>query len=389
MLKLIPFEYATRNLGRSPARFAMSAAGTMLVVVLVIVAASFIRGMEQSLAQSGSANNVMLLGAGSEESIERSEITASAPGQIMASVDGIKSAAGADFVSPEVHMALPVRLSQESKADAQAVVRGVKAGAFLVHPQVRIVEGRAFNPGEDEVIVGALTSTRLDWDDELLAVGESIYIDDREMTIVGRFEAPNTVMDAEIWCPLSNLQILTRRDSLSCVVVTLESAEFADVEAFAVSRLDLELIAMRETDYYGKLTDFYKPVRYMVWATAILIALGGLFGGLNTMYAAFAGRTREVGTLQSLGFARYAIVVSFVQESSLCSAVGTLVGAVVAMALLDGASVKFSMGAFGMIVDGQTLMYGIITGLILGVLGALPPTIRCLRMPVTQALNSV
>ena len=120
--------------------------------------------------------------------------------------------------------------------------------------------------------------------------------------------------------------------------------EFADADAFASTRLDLELIAMRETDYYRKLTDFYKPVRMMVWITALLIALGGVFGGLNTMYAAFAARIREIGMLQSLGFSRLAVVVSFMQESVLAAAAGALIGAMICLWLLDGLAVRFSMG---------------------------------------------
>lgn len=387
-MRILPFDYAVRNLGRSPVRSAMSVFGAALVVMLVIAAASFIHGMEKSLAQSGSPRNVILLGAGSEESIERSEIKASAPGQAAASIRGVKTELGQAYVSPEVHMALGVGVSRNEQTSAQAVFRGVKSAAFLVHPQVRMVEGRVFNPGEDEVIVGALASTRLGLPDERLAVGQSIWVDDREFTIVGRFEAPNTVMNAEVWVPLTNLQILTKRDTLSCVVLTMGEGEFADAAAFASTRLDLELIAMRETEYYRKLAEFYQPVRMMVWVTALLIALGGVFGGLNTMYAAFAARVREVGMLQSLGFARRAVALSFTQESVLSAAAGAIIGAGLCLWLLDGVAVRFSMGAFGLVIDGMTILIGLAAGLVLGFVGSLPPTLRCLRMPITEALKA-
>jgi len=176
-------------------------------------------------------------------------------------------------------MALAVGTGPDGEAGSQAVFRGVTAAAFLVHPQVRIISGRVFEPGADEVIVGALTATRLGVPEEDLAVGRSIVVDGRVWQIVGRFAAPNSVMNGEIWSPLANLQILTRRDSLSCVVVTLGDAQLGDVEAFAATRLDLELVALRESDYYRKLIDFYRPVRMMVWATALLVALGGILGG--------------------------------------------------------------------------------------------------------------
>jgi len=239
------------------------------------------------------------------------------------------------------------------------------------------------------VLVGGLTATRLGVPQQRLAVGRHLFIDGRQVEIVGRFHAPNTVMDAELWYPLTNLQILTRRDSLSCVVLTLgPDGAFADAEGFAATRLDLELVAVREPDYYAGMNAFYRPVRMMIWATALLVALGGILGGLNTMYAAFAARAREVGMLQSLGYSPGAIAFSFVQESVLASAAGAVLGAAVCLLLLDGASVRFTMGAFALLMDGPPVALGLVAGLLLGLLGALPPTLRCLRLPVAEALKT-
>ena len=387
-MRLLPFDYAIRNLGRSPLRLAMSVAGSLLVVVLVIAAAGFVRGLERSLAGSGSAKNIMLLGAGSEESVERSEISASIPGHAAATITGIQNRMDIPFISPEIHVALAVSTGPNKTDNAQAVFRGVRPEAFLVHQQVRIVEGRMFHPGEDELIVGELASTRLGLPRERLAVGKHIWVDGKRQVIVGRFTAPHTVMNAEIWCPLTNLQIITRRDSLSCVVLTLGEGEFADVDTFASTRLDLELIAMRETDYYRKLTDFYRPVGKMVWITALLVALGGIFGGLNTMYAAFASRIREIGMLQSIGFSRLAIVVSFVEESVVAASAGSVAALLVCLVWLDGLAVRFSMGAFGIVLDGPTIAIGLAAGGLLGLVGSLPPAARCLRMSIAESLKA-
>ena len=126
----------------------------------------------------------------------------------------------------------------------------------------------------------------------------------------------------------------------------------------------------------------------MVWATALLIATGGLLGGLNTMYAAFASRVREVGSLQALGFPRYAIVLSLIQESVLATAAGALIGAAIALVALNGVNVRFSMGVFGLVIDSPVLAAGLCAGLLLGVIGALPPAWRCLRLPISQALKA-
>ena len=387
-MRRLPFDYAARNLGRSPLRLCISVVGSVLVVVLAISAYAFVRGMDRSLVGSGSPDNVILLGAGSEESIERSEISTSVASQALASVPGLKSQAGQAYVSPEVHAALGVATDANAEPIGQAVFRGVTPAAFSVHPQVRMIEGRTPQAGADELLVGQLASARLGLPEQRLAVGQQLWIDDRAFTIVGRFAAPNTVMNAEVWVPLTSIQTLTRREGISCVVLTLDSAEFADVDLFVKSRVDLELAAILETEYYDQLSAFYQPVKMMVWITALLIGAGGLLGGLNTMYAAFASRIREVGTLQSLGYARRAIVISFLQESLLAAASGAVIGSLISLILLDGISIRFSMGAFGLLVDAPTIGFGIAIGLLLGVIGAIPPALRCLRLPIAEALKA-
>lgn len=411
-MRLLPFEYAVRNLGRAPLRLAASLTGAALVVALVLAAGSFVRGMERSLSVSGGRDNVILLGAGSEESVERSQISQNVAGLVAASVPGIRTRLGVPYVSPEVHMALLVRAGRNSpsepeaparanapdpspkrqkgqgNADLNAVFRGVTSTAYLVHPQVRVVEGRTPQPGQYEMMVGSLAATRLGVSAETVAVGRSLWFDNHAWTITGRFEAPNTVMAAEIWVPLADLQIATRRESsISCVVLTLGSAEYEDVAAFAAQRLDLEIRAVRESDYYASLLKFYRPVRGMIWATAILIALGGLFGGLNTMYAAFASRVRELGALQTLGFSPAAIVVSFLQESLLATSAGGLAAALLCVPLLDGIAVKFSMGAFALVLDAPVLIGGLAAGAGLAIVGIIPPLWRCLRLPIVESLR--
>ena len=217
-MRLLPFEYAVRNLGRSTLRLVLSVFGSFLVVMLVIAAVAFVRGMEKSLIGSGSPDNVILLGAGSAESVERSELSPSVAGQVSASVPGIKTKLGLPYVSPEVHMSLVISAREGESSTSSAVIRGVTPTAYLVHKQVRIVQGRAPRPGHDEVMVGQLAATRIGWQPEALAVDKTLWFDNRPWSIVGAFAASGTVMDAEIWCPLSDLQIAAKRHSLSCIL---------------------------------------------------------------------------------------------------------------------------------------------------------------------------
>lgn len=388
-MRLIPFEYAVRNLGRSPRRLVAMLLGSTLLIGLLLAAAAFVRGMNRGLSAGGSTGNVIILGAGSEESLERSEIPASVADLLRAAVPGLRTRLGQAYVSPEVVMALVVRLRRDAPAELQAVLRGATPTALLVHDRVQMIAGRPPETARDEVMVGVLAATRLGVSEAELAVGRQIWFADRAWTISGRFAAPGSVMESEIWFPLADLMTATKRTTLSCVVATLGQAEFDDVDAFCKQRLDLEIVALPEAEYYARLRDFFGPIRTMVIVTAGLVALGGLFGGLNTLYAAFASRIRELATLQTLGFSRLAILVSLLQEGILTTAAGALLSTLLATLLLDGLAVRFSMGAFGLVVDGPVVAVGLASGLLLGAIGALPPAWRCLRVPVKDALRAV
>ena len=148
-MKRLPFDYAVRNLGRSPTRLALSVFGSALVVLLVIAASAFVRGMGASLNVSGSPDNIILMGAGSEESVERSEIEASAPSVLEASVPGIRARSGASYVSPQVHVMLPARTESQGEGKRQIMIRGITPEALLVHEHVRLMEGRLPAPGAE------------------------------------------------------------------------------------------------------------------------------------------------------------------------------------------------------------------------------------------------
>lgn len=389
-IRQLPLDYALRNLMRSRTRLAATLLGAALVVLLVLAAAGFVRGMQLTLTQHRSLHdNIILLGAGSEESIERSQIDAGVEGQAAASIPGLRTEHGVVFASPEIHAALPLRTERDDPTERQGVLRGVRPVALLVHPEIEITQGRPPRAGENEIMVGALAGTRLGLPDSRLSVGRTLWFDNRPWTISGRFTAPNTVMDAEVWIPLTDLQIATKRENtLSCVILTPDTATFADADLFAKSRLDLEIVSMREADYYASIGAFFRPIRVMILVTAGLVASGGVLGGLNTMYASFASRVREVGMLQSLGYTRRAVVASLTEESLFIAACGALIACTVALLVLDGLAVRFSMGAFALTIDPPVLLIGLATGLGVGLIGAIPPAVRCLRLPIAAALRA-
>jgi ABC-type antimicrobial peptide transport system permease subunit len=153
-------------------------------------------------------------------------------------------------------------------------------------------------------------------------------------------------------------------------------------------RVDLELSAIPEAVYYAGLLRFYRPIQIMIWVTAALISLAGILGGFNTLYSAFAARIREIGMLQSLGFPRRAIILSLIQESLLVASAAVLIAVLLSVLLLDGIAVSLTMNVFQLTLNNKAILLGAATGLILGILGALPPAWRCLRMAIPESLKS-
>lgn len=382
---MLPLTYALRNLFRDKPRLLQTVGGSALVVLLVIAATALNGGMSQVLSASGSEKNVILLGAGSEESIQRSEVSALLGGISEAGVRGVSKTLGRPAASVEIHY-MTYLLDQDGRK-GQGLFRGVTPRALLVHPEVRLLEGTF--PRSGEVMVGRLAWRKLGVPEASLKPGAEVTIDGSAMTVSGTFAAPGTVMESEVWAVLGDLHMLAQRETVSCVVLRMDDpADFSEAELFAQQRLDLELAALRESDYYAALSSFFKPLRVMTWITAGLIAAGAVFGGFNTLYAAFASRIRELATLQAIGYGRGAIFLSLVQESLIACLAGTLLASIAAIFLLDGRTIPFSIGAFTVSISTQVALAGLATGILLGILGAIPPAIRCLRPPLPKALRS-
>ncbi|NBP51541.1 MAG: ABC transporter permease [Actinobacteria bacterium] len=352
---------------------------------------------------SGHDRNVLLLGAGSEESVERSEIPRAVADTVAAGLQAIGSWDGRPLASPEINVALTVAARDPSvgtdPANRTGLVRGITPTAFLVHPQVRMTAGRAPESGANEVALGASAARGAGFDPGSLERGLSaapaggdlpeVLVDGRPFRVVGLFRAPGTVMDGEAWIPLDDVLVLTQRETVSGLVVGLApGADPSDVDAFAQRRIDLELSAIHEPAYYASQSAFYRPVRVMVLASAALVAAGALLGGLSTMFAAFAGRIRELAMLQVLGFGRAAVVASMLQESLVASLAGALLAVGAALAFVDGIAIRFSMGTFGIRIDETVVAVGLAAGLLVGVAGCIAPAVRCLRVPLTVALKS-
>ncbi len=392
-MKRLPFEYSVRNLVRSPMRLALAFAGALMVAALATASTALLVGMDRALGVSPGAPRAIVLGIGSEESLERSEVNPAVASILAASVPGIPEVGGVPLASPEALMAVPVTIPGEPEP-RRALLRGVEPVAPLLHPGVRVVEGRfpeRGGEGASEAMVGLRAERQLGLPAGALHLGSRFTIDRSPFVVVGRFEAPGSVMEPEIWAPLTDVLAATKRTTISCVVVALDpdgGAALEDLDAFAARRLDLEISVLAEEVYFASLRRFFAPIRWMIVIAASLVAAGALLGGLNTLHAAFASRSREVGTLQALGYGRGAILVSFAIESLLLTAAAAGAAAILCRLLLHGAGIAFSMGTFAFHVDAGAVAAGLAAGLALALLGAGVSGVAALRRSIPEALRA-
>jgi ABC-type antimicrobial peptide transport system permease subunit len=385
--RLLPWEYAVRNLFRRPLRTSLTFAGLTTVVILIFVVVGFIRGLERSLSVSGDPQTALIFSLNMGENLEYSSIPQSTSDLARASVDGIQQSYGQAHVSPELYLGTQVEVEGGGEP-SMGLVRGVTQSALLVRRQVQIESGSW--PQSGEVMVGRMVAAKLGAEPQSLEAGSTLTFEGRTWRISGVFSAAGSAFESEVWCRLDELQQAMKRQDLSLVAITLApNADFSDLDLFCKERRDMELQAMRETEYYATLQKDYGPVRSLAWLVVLLVAAAGVFAGLNTMYGSVVGRIPELCTLQTIGFVRRSILVSLIQEGVLLAAAASLLASLLALIFVNGAAVRFTMGAFSLQIDSAAMLIGCGVGLSLGLFGAIPPAIRALRMNIVDGLKAV
>ena len=383
----LPWDYGVRNLFRRPSRSLLTLAALTLVVFLMMVDVSFIRGLDASLTVSGNPRVMLVHSLGASENIENSTMPGNAAGLLRASIASVQARGDQAYVSPELYMGTEIRLSAGAPA-AMGLVRGITPAVTLVRNQFQLSAGDW--PKANEILVGSLAATKLGAAESDVAIGKTLILEGRTWRIAGTFSACGSSLESEIWCRLEDLQSATKRQDMTLVAMMLHSpSDLPAVDEFCKERLDLEWEATPEVVYYSSLQAHYGPVRMVSWVIVWLISGAGFFAGLNTMYGAVVGRVREIAALQTIGFLRRAIVLSLLQEAVLLSSAGALLAAAAALAVLNGVAIRFTMGAFQLRVDFVAVTIGLLSGVLIGVLGAIPPAIRAMRMPIAEALKAL
>ncbi|MEA2695277.1 MAG: putative transport system permease protein [Acidobacteriota bacterium] len=371
---------------------ALAAAFGIAGVVAVFVAVLSIGvGFRRTLVSSGSPDTAMVMRAGSDSEMVSGLLHQDT--RVIADTPGILRTAQGPAASAELFVVVDVPKRSTGTA-ANVPLRGVQPAAFVVRDKVKIVAGRRFEPGKNEIIVGKAALEQFAG----LDLGSTLRWGENTWTVVGIFTADGAVSESELWCDASVLQPAYRRgDTFQSVYAKLTSA--AAFTAFKDTlttdpRLDVKVV--REDEYFASQSQALSAIiNFLGTLIAGLMAVGATFGALNTMYTAVASRTREIATLRALGFGAGPVVVSILVESLALALAGGVVGAAAAYFAFNGYKAStinfqsFSQVAFAFAVTPPLLIGGIAIALLMGLIGGLFPAIRAARMPVVTALREL
>jgi putative ABC transport system permease protein len=380
-----------RSIGQRAGSSTVAVIGVAGVVIVFTAVLSIAEGFKAAMTAAGDPRVVIVLRRGSD-----TEMTSGLSGEqarLVTEAPGIETGPDGVHASPELFVIVGHPLKR-SGTDANVPLRGISPAAFAVRPYARIVEGRMFASGTNEIIVGRAASRQF----SNLTVGSTVRWGEGSWQVVGVFEARGSVAESEIWCDAKVLQPAYRRgNSYQSVFLRLDSVDSLQKLKDALSiEPRLNVTAIPEQEYYAQQSRLLQTViRTIGWSIAILMGLGAVFGALNTMYSAVAARTREIATLRALGFGASPVIVSVLVESLLLSLVGGVGGGLLAWAAFDGYQTatmnwqSFSQVAFAFAVTPALLISGLLYATAIGLVGGFFPALRAARLPVVSALRQL
>jgi putative ABC transport system permease protein len=345
-------------------------------------------GFEATLKQTGNDQTAIILRGGSQA--ETNSVITRDQVPLISSLAGIaKGPDGRPALSPELSQVVNM-VTKADHTDANAQLRGVGEAAWTLRPQVKIIEGRKFNPGMRELVVGQGAKKQY----VNLDVGKQLELANQVWTVVGVFASGDS-HDSELWADADTLGATYRRNAFQSVTAKLDGKDgFKKLKAAMAADPRLKLDVDTTRHYYAKqsegLSKFLKILGTIIGG---IMAVGAVFGALNTMYAAVAGRAREIATMRAIGFRGLPVVVAVMLETMLLALLGGLVGGAIAWLIFNGYSVStlgnnFSQVMFQFKVSPELLWNGLKWALGIGLVGGLFPALRAARLPVTEALRA-
>jgi len=359
--------------------------GIACVVGVLLSMLSVTRGLSQAVDAASNPIRAIVVAKGNNNELganiprEAAAFVITAPG-VQKDVDG-KPIASAEHLG-----AVPVKRKSD-QLPVRMLVRGIGEKGLVVRPEVKLVSGRMFTPGLHELIVGASAQAQFVGMD----VGNKVILPDGEWLIVGAFESGGDMLEGQLVGDIEGVLAARQRNAFGSIMVRLESEDAFDRFKEAImAKPTVQLDIDRQRDFYrrtveGNLTAFLSAVAYFL---GTIMAIGALFGTLNTMYSAVSSRTREIATLRALGFGGFAVGASVLVEAMLLAVAGALLGAATAWILFNGNLNALGPNVFHLAVTPDLVRVGLIWAVVIALLGGLFPAIRAARLPVATALRA-
>lgn len=377
----LPLKYNVRSLLERKSRTLLTVLGIGAVIAVFVAMVSFAHGLTAGFARTGVADNVVVLQKSafsqSLSSLPRSS------NDVIRYFDHVRHEQGVPLASPELHVEPWVTLPGRDREIFMAA-RGVQPLFFRIMDRLKVTQGSPELQG-NKVLLGPAARAKLGG----IGLNDTLVFFGERWTVGGLFEAGGSSLEFAILADLDDLMRAAQRDELSSFTLKANSA--ADV-APLVRALEADrrilVTAMAEDDYYRSSGKTYAIIGQLGLLVSIIVSLGAIFGGMNTMYTAVAGRTREIGTLRAIGFSGMSILGSFLAEAVLLGAAGGVLGVALGW-LVDGARVNVMTASIRFTVTPAVAAAGFLLSIAVGILGGLPPALRAARLRVVQAIKHV
>jgi putative ABC transport system permease protein len=387
----IPLTYNLRSIRVRWASTIVAVLGIAGTVGVFVAMMSLAKGFKATLVASGSPNNALVRRAGSTSEMDSGFALDQV--KILQDAKGIARDADGPLVSPEVVViaAFPLK---STGTDANVQVRGVSPIVLKVRDQVKMVKGRFFHPGLNELVVGSNVNKAYVG----FELGQKVLFGGGTWTVVGVFDAGGSAFDSELWCDATVLNDVYKRPTniyQSATAKLTSPAALTDLKDALSADPRVSVQADREIEYYEKQSRVVTTlITVLGTIVASIMAVGAIFGALNTMYSAIAERGREIATMRALGFGAVAVVVSFVFEAACIALIGGVIGCVGVLPL-NGLTTgtmnwqTFSHLAFAFKITPSLMFGGVIFALLMGILGGVAPAVRAARANVATALREL
>jgi len=385
----IPILYNVRSVLQRPVSTALTALGVALVVAVFIGMLALANGFRAALARTGSDRNVLVLRKGADSELS-SGLSREAASILAASLHVAAGADGRPLLSPEVYVLIPLAKRFDTTQVANVVVRGISNQAWSVRSKVQIVEGRKPESGRSEICLGTRIVLRF----PNTAIGESLRFAGRDWTVVCHFTAAGSAFESEIWGENEQFMPVFRGQVFQSITFRLrDPAAFEEAKRALQDDKRITVDAHRESTFYVEQSQLLgRILRILAILITSIMAVGAVFGAVNTMYAAVAARAPEIAVLLTLGFHPRSVLASFLIESAIIAGIGGALGCLFALPINGIVTsttnwASFSEIAFSFRVTPGLLLAGLLFAVVMGVLGGFFPARRAARVPVVQAIR--